>query len=326
MQSDRIDSGQAGMTTQFMTKPDLSIIILTYNTKQITLDAVESIEKNYPQEVSSGAFEVIVCDNASTDDTAETFAAYKKKTKIKTFHFVDNGGNIGFGAGNNKGVPYAKGRYILFLNPDTISYPKTLSYMVDFMDKHPEAGAASCKLINKDGKLDFNCHRGFPTPWNAFCYFSGLQRMFPRSRIFAGYTQGWKDLSTNHEVDVIEGAFMIMPKAVGEKVGWWDDDYFFNGEDIQFCYDIKKLGYKIYYVGEVNIMHIGGAASGIKKSGQAVTTANVEQKRKMQNARFQAMKIFYKKNYAKVYPAPVMWAVYKGIDYLHQKNTPKVSA
>ena len=139
---------------------------------------------------------------------------------------VDSGGNIGFSAGNNKGLPYAKGRYVLFLNPDTIVYPRTLSDMLAFMEKHPEVGAASCKLINKDGALDFNCHRGFPTPWNAFCYFSGLQKMFPKSKLFAGYTQGWKDLSSTHEVDAIEGAFMLVPRSVGEKIKWFDDDYF----------------------------------------------------------------------------------------------------
>lgn len=304
---------------------DLSIIILSYNTKQITLDAIESIEKNYPEDVASGNFEIIVCDNASPDDSLQAFKDYKKKTKIKSFHVVDNGGNIGFAAGNNKGVPYAKGRYVLFLNPDTISYPKTLSYMVDFMDNHPDAGAASCKLINKDGKIDFNCHRGLPTPWNSFCYFSGLQRMFPKSRVFAGYTQGWGNLNTTHEVDAIEGAFMIMPRTVGEKVGWWDEEYFFNGEDLQFCYDIKELGYKIYYVGDVSIMHIGGAASGIKKSGGAVTTANIEIKRKVQGWRFDAMRIFYKKNYAKKYPSFINFLVYKGINYLYNKNVPKLA-
>ena len=271
---------------------ELSIIILTYNTKEFTLDAVKSIEENYPSEVESGKYEVIVCDNASTDGTVEMFREFKKSTKIKSFHIVDNGGNIGFSAGNNKGVPLAKGKYVLFLNPDTIVYKKTLSYMINFMESHPDAGAASCKLINKDGEIDFNCRRGFPTPWNAFCYFSGLQRMFPHSRLFAGYTQGWKNLKTTHEVDAIEGAFMMMPRTVGEKVGWWDEDYFFYGEDLQFCYDIQKLGLKIYYVGEVETMHIGGASSGIKKKAANITTANIETKRRLQKARFNAMKIF----------------------------------
>ncbi len=302
-----------------MAQVALSIIILSYNTKQITLDAIASIEKNYPEEVMSGKFEVIVTDNDSPDRSIDAFREYKKQTKIKSFHPVDNGGNIGFAAGNNKGIPYVKGSYVLFLNPDTIVYPKTLTYMLDFMEKHPDAGAASCKLINKDGEIDFNCHRGFPTPWNAFCFFSGLQKMFPKSKLFAGYTQGWKDLHTTHEIDALEGAFMLMPYEVGKKVGWWDEDYFFYGEDIQFCYDIKKLGYKIYYVGEVSIMHIGGASSGIKPKAQNVTTANVEGKKRVQTARFEAMRIFFKKNYSKKYPALFQWIVFKGIDYLNKR-------
>src|ERR1700689_5055783 len=106
-----------------MTDIELSIIILSYNTKQITLEAIESIERNYLKEVEEGEFEIIVADNSSTDGSLQAFKEYKKKTKIKLFHVVDNGGNIGSSAGNNKGVPYAKGRYVLFLNPDTIVYP-----------------------------------------------------------------------------------------------------------------------------------------------------------------------------------------------------------
>lgn len=303
-----------------MAQADLSIIILTYNTKQLTLDAIKSVEKNYPDEVASGKFEVIVCDNASTDGSLAAFKAFEKSTKIKIFHIVDNGGNIGFSAGNNKGVPYAKGKYVLFLNPDTIVYPKTLTSVLNFMETHPDVGASSCKLINKDGAIDFNCHRGFPTPWNSFCYFTRLQRIFPKSRLFAGYTQGWKDLNTKHAVDAIEGAFMVIPYAIGEKVGWWDEDYFFYGEDLQFCYDIHKLGYQIYFLGDVQIMHIGGAASGIKKKTQNITTANIETKRKLQKARFEAMKIFYKKNYEKSYPAIVKKIMFTGINYLEKKT------
>ena len=298
---------------------ELSIIILTYNTKEITLQAIKSIEENYVKEISTGKYKVIVADNASSDGSLNAFSEYKKKTKIKLFDVVDNGGNIGFSAGNNKGVQFAKGKYVLFLNPDTIVYKKTLNYLIDFMKSHPDAGAATCQLINQDGKLDFNCHRGFPTPWNSFCYFSGLQRVFPKSRIFAGYTQGWKDLNTTHEVDTIEGAFMMMPYEVGKKVGWWDEDYFFYGEDLQFCYDIKKLGYKIYYLGQVNIMHIGGAASGIKKKSSGITTANIETKINLQKARFNSMRIFYKKNYENKYPFFIYWFIQGGINLLEKR-------
>lgn len=298
---------------------DLSIIILTYNTKDITKDAVNSIEENYLTEVSSGRYEVIVTDNQSTDGTLNYFQDFKKKTKIKTFHIIDNGGNLGFSKGNNMGVKYAKGKYVLFLNPDTIVYKDTLNYMIDFMNANSSVGSASCKLINKDGQIDFNCHRGFPTPWNAFCYFSGLQRLFPKSKIFAGYTQGWKNMDTTHEVDAIEGAFMIMPKNIGEKVGWWDEDYFFYGEDLQFCYNIKKLGYKIYYVGEKSIMHIGGASSGIKKKAAGITTANIETKKRLQKERFNAMRIFYRKNYKNKYPFVLYYLIDKAIAFLEAR-------
>ncbi|OGH03103.1 MAG: hypothetical protein A2798_01590 [Candidatus Levybacteria bacterium RIFCSPHIGHO2_01_FULL_37_17] len=303
-----------------MTKTVLSIIILTYNTKDITIDAVRSIEENYEREIKNGYFQIIVCDNSSTDGTLKAFNEYKKSSSIKLFHIVDNGANLGFSAGNNKGLPYVKGSHVLFLNPDTIVYKKTLTYMVDFMEKNPSVGASTCKLVNKDGLVDFNCHRGFPTPWNAFCYFTGLQRLFPKSRLFAGYTQGWKDLNTTHEVDAIEGAFMLIPKKVGEKVDWWDEDYFFYGEDLQFCYNIKKVGLPIYYVGEVSIMHIGGAASGIKKQSQGITTANIETKKKLQQARFNAMRIFYKKNYKNKYPFFIYYLILLGVNLLEKKT------
>lgn len=298
----------------------LSIIILNYNTKQLTIDSIASVEKHYSQEVSDGTYEIIVADNASSDDSVAALHKYKKSSKIKLFHIVENGGNLGFASGNNKAVPFAKGNYVLFLNPDTIVYEKTLRVLLTFMMTHPDAGAVSCKLVNREGKFDFNSHRGFPTPWNALSYFSGLRKHFPHSRFLAGYTQGWKDINTTHEVDAISGAFLLLPRALGEKIGWWDEDYFFYGEDIQFCFDLRKLGYKIYYVGEVSSMHIGGAVSGIKKSTQHLTSATVLAKRRMQLARFDAMRIFYQKNYKHTYPAWLQMLIFKGIDALQMKT------
>lgn len=308
-----------------MNKPiDLSIIILNYNTKQITLEAIQSIEKHYLTDVASGNFEVIVTDNDSPDNSVEAFRMYKKTTKIKSFSVVENGGNIGFAAGNNKGLPYARGRYILFLNPDTVVFAKTLKRMIEFMDSHPDAGAATCKVEIPSGGIDEASHRGFPTPWNAFTHFSHLEKVFPHSHLFAGYTRGWEDLNKVHTIPAGVGAFLFVRREVGEKIGWWDEDYFFYGEDIQFCYDIWKAGYKIYYVPDVKILHYGGVSSGIKKQSQNITTANIETKRKVQNWRFDAMRIFFKKNYSKTYPAFVNWLVDKGISYLHKKSLPKL--
>lgn len=287
---------------------------------QLTIDAISSIENNYPSEIKSGAFEVIVADNASPDGSLQAFNKYKESTKIKHFQVIDNKKNIGFSAGNNNALKNANGRYILFLNPDTVILPKTLNEMINFMDSHLEAGAATCRIDLPAGGTDEAAHRGFPTPWNAFSHFSGLEKLFPKSKLFSGYIQGYKDFSKVHEVDAISGAFLFVRKDVGEQIGWWDEDYFFYGEDIQFCYNIKKAGYKIYYLPQVSILHYGGVSSGIKKQSHDITTASIEHHKKMQGHRFDAMRIFYNKNYSKKYPKFLSWAVYSGIRFLHNRN------
>ncbi len=300
---------------------DLSIVILNYNTSQLSVDSISSIEENYLEETKSGKFEVIVADNASPDDSLKAFHDYKKTTKIKEFQVIDNKDNIGFAAGNNKAVSKAKGRYVLFLNPDTIVHPKTLTRMIEFMDENMDAGCATCKIEIPSGGIDEASHRGFPTPWNAFTHFSGLEKLFPKSNFFAGYTQGFKGFDTIHEVDSVSGAFLLVRREVGEQIGWWDEEYFFYGEDIQFCYNVKKLGYKIYYVPDVSILHYGGVSSGIKKQSHRITTADKTHKKTMQGHRFNAMKIFFNKNYKGKYPKPITWVVHKGIDYLQRKNS-----
>ena len=308
---------------QQKSKTTLSIIILNYNTKNVTLDCVGSIEKSYPKEVANGTFQIILTDNASPDGSLETFREYKKKTKIKLFDVVDNGDNIGFAKGNNTGIPYTKGTYVLFLNPDTIVYPKTLTRMIKFMDQTADAGASTCRVEIPTGAIDEASHRGFPTPWNAFTHFTGLEKLFPHSHLFAGYTRGWEDLSKIHTIPSGVGAFLLVRKSVGEKIGWWDEDYFFYGEDLQFCYDIWKAGYKIYYVPDVRILHFGGVSSGIKKRSQNITTASSETRKKVQGWRFDAMRIFYKKNYSNNHPI-ISWIVMKGIDFLHTKSTKSI--
>jgi GT2 family glycosyltransferase len=304
-----------------MGKIKLSIVILNYNTKQLTIDCISSIEKNYPEEIRSGEFEVIVADNASPDGSLEEFKKYKNKTKIKAFHVVDNGGNIGFSKGNNNALKYANGHYILFLNPDTIVYPKTLHRLISFMDENLDCGAVTCKIEIPSGGIDEASHRGFPTPWNALAHFSGLEKLFPKSHLFGGYIQGWKSWDAVHEVDAISGAFLFVRAEIGEKIGWWDEDYFFYGEDLQFCYNIRKLGYKIYYVPDVSILHYGGVSSGIKKQSHHITTADIEHRRKMQGHRFDAMRIFYRKNYSSKYPKFLNLMVHNGINFLHKRNS-----
>jgi len=101
------------------------------------------------------------------------------------------------------------------LNSDTEVYPGTLKKMIAFMDGHKKAGVATCKLILPDGSMDPACHRGFPTPWSAFSYYAKLEKLFPKTKCFGRYHQGYKDISIPHEVDCISGAFFMISEG-----GW----------------------------------------------------------------------------------------------------------
>jgi GT2 family glycosyltransferase len=211
------------------------------------------------------------------------------------------------------GVQEANGRYILFLNPDIEVHAETLEGMIQFMDQHQDAGAATCKLLMPNGKIDDASHRGFPTPWNSFCHFLGLAKIFGKTKLFGGYNLGYLGLTKTHEIDALAGAFMLVRRKAGEKVGWWDEDYFFYGEDLDFCYILKQKGWKIYYVPEYSVLHYKGVSGGIKKVSHDITTASEETKIKSQQERFRAMRLFYKKHYEQKYPWFVTRLVYLGI-------------
>jgi len=288
-----------------MRRIDLSIIIVSYNTKELTVECIQSIIDN----VKGINYEIIVIDNNSKDGSPECLKKY-----FPTIHTIALTENLGFSKANNRGVKVAKGRYVLFLNSDTVVYPGALEHMVEFMDTHEDAGAATCFLKMPNGKLDDAAHRGFPTPWRAFCQFSGLSTIFSKSMFLNGYHMGWKDLDKVHEIDALAGAFMLVRRKAGEEAGWWDEDYFFYGEDIDFCYMLKEKGWKVYFVPTVSILHYKGASGGIKKETKLITKATLETKRRVTDSRFEAMRIFYKKHYKNKYSPLVYWLVMKAVD------------
>lgn len=286
---------------------DLSIIIVSYNTKKLLIDCLKSIYGN----ADKLNLEVIVVDNNSKDETAKAIS--QVQTQFSNFQFIRNRQNLGFSKANNVGIKHSKGRYVLFLNPDTKIYQDTLSQMIKFMEETKDCGVATCKVSLLNGKIDDASHRGFPTPWNSFTHFSGIAKLFPNSKIFNGYNLGNLDLNKIHEIDVLAGAFMMVRREAGEKVGWWDEDYFFYGEDIDFCYMLKQNGWKIYYVPTVSILHYKGVSGGLKKVSKHLTVADKETKRLATKARFNAMRIFYKKHYEQKYPWILTRLVYLGI-------------
>ncbi len=287
---------------------DLSIIIISFNTKEFLKKCLLSIRENTSKPLN---YEIIVVDNNSSDGTKDEISNFS--SQISNFKLIENEENVGFAKACNIGVKQAKGRYILFLNPDTHIFKHTLNEMVSFMDFHKEAGAATCFVEWPNRKLDDGAHRGFPTPWNAFCYFSGLAKLFPKSLLFNGYNLGFKHLDTVHEIDALTGAFMIVRREAGEEIGWWDEDYFFNGEDLDFCFKLKEKGWKIYFIPTVKVLHYKGVSSGIKSISRDITTADKALRIKITKARFDAMRLFYKKHYKNTYPGILTWLVMLGV-------------
>ncbi|HSW98135.1 MAG TPA: glycosyltransferase family 2 protein [Candidatus Saccharimonadales bacterium] len=288
---------------------DVSIIIVSYNTQDFLKECLTAVFTRVSKELH---YEVIVVDNNSKDDSIKMV-----RKSFPQVHTIVNNENLGFSKANNIGVAVAKGRYMLFLNSDAILRAKTLEEMIRFMDNHADAGAATCKVELPDGQIDDASHRGFPTPWNSFCHFSGISKVFPNSLFLNGYNLGWKDLGKIHEIDALAGAFMIVRWEAGEQIGWWDEDYFFYGEDLDFCYMLKKKGWKIYYVPTVSLLHYKGVSGGIKQVSKDVTSADKETKLRTTDARFDAMRIFYKKHYKNVYPGFVTSMVTNGINLLY---------
>lgn len=291
---------------------DVSIVMVSYNTKDVLLECLTSLFTNISEKIS---FEVIISDNASSDGTVEEVqsAKFKGQNVNAKLKVIQNAQNLGFSKANNIGIKHASGRYVLFLNSDTVMYKNTLETMVRFMDEHKDAGAATCRLDMPNGKMDDACHRGFPTPWNAFCHFSGLSTLFPKTKLFGGYNLMWMDMQKTHVIDAAAGAFLLVRREAGEQIGWWDEDYFFYGEDLDFCYMLKQHGWKVYFVPDVAILHYKGVSGGIKKISQEKTKANKETKLRATKARFDAMRIFYNKHYKNKYPRLITWLVMQGI-------------
>src|SRR3990172_3805210 len=276
-------------------KVDISIVIVNYNYLEYLKGCLSSIDKS---KLGGISIETIVVDNASSDDSAKVIAS--KYHKIK---HIASKKNTGFAGGNNLARRLPKGNFVLFLNPDTVLEPNVLAGVYKFMKKNKDVGAATCRLELASKELDYSCHRGYPTPFNAFFYFSGITKLFPRSKLFSGYTQGWKlDDPNNHEVDAITGAFFFVRRKVADAVGWWDTDYFWYGEDLEFSYRVKENGWKIMYLPKLKTLHYKGVTSGIKKHTKKISSASKETRVRSARASVEAMRIFYKKHYTDKYP------------------------
>lgn len=275
-------------------KYELAVIIVNYNTRQLLDDCLASV---YRADAPAGGLQVVVVDNGSKDDSVEMLKQKYPKTML-----IEAGKNLGFAKGNNVGVEAADASYLLFLNSDTVVKRYSLVKPLKYLKTHPRVGAVTIKLFLKDGSIDYDNHRGFPTPWAAISKFSGLANIFPNSTFFNSYHLGYKKLNKIHQIPVAAGSYLMMPTKIFKNIGKWDETYFFYGEDIDLCYRINQAGYKIIYYPKVSTLHLRGASSGLRKENAKSASSSKENRIKVAKASAEAWKIFYKKFYKEKYP------------------------
>lgn len=198
--------------------------------------------------------EIIVIDNNSTDDSRSFF-----QNIFPCVHFIWNNTNLGFAKANNQALKIANGEYILFLNPDTIVPEDCFEKCIAFINKNN--GALGIKMLDGAGNFLKESKRAFPSPLTSFYKLSGLARIFPHSKIFAKYHLGYLNENENHEVDVLAGAFMMIPKKILDITGGFDEQFFMYGEDIDLSYRIQEAGFKNYYFAESSIIHFKGEST-----------------------------------------------------------------
>lgn len=268
---------------------DLSIIIVNYNTKDLTHQTVDSIIKN----THGVNYEIIVADN-STDEN-QMYNYDSQHVKIYKME------NHGFGHGCNSGAKLAEGKYLLFLNSDTLIHDNALLKCVEYMKANKDIGILGARILLRDGTLDHGCKRGFPTPIAALYYYLGLDKKFSDSRKYGAYRQTYLNESETNEVDSVSGAFLMISKNLFEEINGFDEEFFMYGEDLDLCFRVKEEGYKVIYFADAVITHLKGQ-SGLNKSSKIVIFHF-----------YDAMIIFYNKHYKNKYNIVITSLVYSAI-------------
>jgi N-acetylglucosaminyl-diphospho-decaprenol L-rhamnosyltransferase len=305
---------------------DLLIVIVNYNTRDLLRDCLASIYESR----GDFSYQVCVVDNCSRDDSVAMVRQEFPQVQLIAsptnggYAYANNLGLTAFGfqnaplvrhpsppappnfGGPGSAVPPKVGgpgglvpRYALLLNPDTLLPPSALRDMLDFMEAHPEAGAAGPRVVREDGSLDLACRRGFPTPKAFFYRMLGLSKLFPKSRRFGRYNLTYLDPDELTEVDSVMGAFMLVRAEAIYQVGLLDESFFLYGEDLDWAYRIRKVGWKIYYNPQVTVLHIKAAST--------------RHSRRARYEFYRAMDIFYRKHYAATTPFWLHWLIIAGI-------------
>lgn len=234
--------------------PDVSILIINWNGENVLRNCLASLARGQ----EDMAIETIVVDNASTDRSAEIIPL-----EFPNLVLIRNSDNRGFAAANNQGAAQAKGRYLFFLNNDTIVLPGAIGQLARFLDEHPEVAAVGPKLIGADGQpqrsgrnlptLRALMHRGvLPVRWT---------HLF--SRQYRDYRHTF-DANLTGSVPQLAAAALMVRREAFEKAGGWDESFQFGVEDVDFCLRLADFG-RIYYLAETSITHLGRVSSHLNR-------------------------------------------------------------
>ena len=235
----------------------LSVIIVNYNVKYFLEQCLCSVKKALEHGSFSGdRAEVLVIDNNSIDGSIEYL-----QPRFPFVRFIANKENTGYARANNQGLKESAGKYVLFLNPDTILPEDIFQKTISFFDEHADAGALGVRMIDGSGRFLKESKRGLPTAWASFCKMTGLTGLFPSSRTFAGYYMGHLPENVTQEVEVLAGAFLMARRDVLQTIGGFDERFFMYAEDIDLSYRIVQAGCKNYYVADAAIIHFKGEST-----------------------------------------------------------------
>jgi GT2 family glycosyltransferase len=225
---------------------DLSIVIVNYNTKALLKKCLDSIYKY------SGSLnlEVIVVDNASTDDSVAMV-----KSNFSQIKLIANSRNTGYAFANNQGIKESTGDFILLLNSDAEILPGCLLVMIEYMRRYPQIGIAGCQLLNPDRTIQPSVRRS-PKLWDQIIILTKIHNFFPA--VIKNYLYSDFDYTQEAQVEQIMGAFMLIRREVINQIGTLDQNTFFWFDDIDYCNRARQAGWQIVYTPIAQIIHLKG--------------------------------------------------------------------
>lgn len=269
---------------------ELSIIVVNYNVRYFLQICLESL-KAASAHIDS---EIIVVDNASSDGSVEMI-----RTHFSSVVLIANSENVGFGRACNAALAQATGRYVLFINPDTLVGEPLLSDAIKVFHKDEKTGAVGVCLLDGNGQVLRESKRSIPSLWSSFTKFSGLSDVFRNTAFFNGYYSPGLNYDESGDIEVLPGAFMLIRKKVLDTIGGFDPRFFMYAEDIDLSYRITKAGYLIRYAGSLHVIHFKGEST--QKSLTSYTSTF-----------YHSMRLFIRKYTGELY-SPVVAGLLQGI-------------